>query len=71
MLNQDSSRTKEGFCNAAYKIELDNGKRVVLKIAPANASHLMSCEMNLMRAEVTAMKVVRENAALLVPSVLY
>ena len=62
---------KEGFCNAAYKIELENGKRVVLKIAPANASHLMSCEMNLMRAEVTAMKVVRENAALLLPSVLY
>ena len=31
----------EGYCNAAYKIELDSGNRVVLKIAPVNAVNLM------------------------------
>lgn len=61
----------EGFCNTAYKIELENGKCVVLKIAPANKANLMSCEMNLMQAEVAAMKLVSERTQLLLPNVLY
>jgi aminoglycoside phosphotransferase (APT) family kinase protein len=65
------SELTEGFCNAAYKIELDNGKRVVLKIAPADGANLMSCEVNMMQAEVTAMKLVSERKKLLLPKVLY
>lgn len=61
----------EGFCNAAYKIELESGKCVVLKIAPANSSNLMSYEINLMQAEVTAMNLVYEKSKLLLPRVLH
>lgn len=65
------SELTEGYCNAAYKIELDSGKRVVLKIAPANAVNLMSYEINMMQAEVAAMKLVSEKTHLLLPKVLY
>jgi aminoglycoside phosphotransferase (APT) family kinase protein len=65
------SELTEGFCNAAYKIELESGKRVVLKIAPANAVNLMSYEINLMQAEVWAMNLVNEKTHLLLPKVLY
>lgn len=61
----------EGYCNAAYKIELDNGKRVVLKIAPADCTNLMSYEINMMQAEVAAMKLVSKKTKLLLPKVLY
>ena len=61
----------EGFCNATYKIELESGKRVVLKIAPARVDSLMSYEINMMQAEVAAMNLVNEKTQLLLPKVLY
>ena len=61
----------EGFCNAAYLVELENGKRVVLKIAPANLDNLMSYEINMMQAEVAAMNLVSEKTRVLLPKVLY
>ncbi|HSN67006.1 MAG TPA: phosphotransferase [Fusibacter sp.] len=68
---KSQSELTEGYCNAAYKIELESGKRVVLKIAPANAVNLMSYEINMMQAEVAAMNLVSEKTHLLLPKVLY
>lgn len=50
----------EGCCNVAYKMKLSNGIKTILKIAPNTNVTLMSCEKELMKTEVTAMKLATE-----------
>lgn len=52
----------EGMCNAAYFIEFTDGQKSVLKIASANGKGLMSNEVNMMKAEVRAMELVRQKS---------
>lgn len=61
----------EGFCNVAYKIELEDGRTVILKIGPKSSEFLMSYEINMMQAEVTAMNLVREKTDILLPDVYF
>jgi aminoglycoside phosphotransferase (APT) family kinase protein len=49
----------EGMFNAAYRVDFADGTSV-LKIAAGNASGLLSNEVNLMGAEVAAMRILRE-----------
>ena len=51
----------EGFCNVAYRLELSKNKQVILKVAPAGTIRMMSCEQELMRTEVSAMKLAKKN----------
>lgn len=53
----------EGMCNAAYRIDLSDGRTTILKIAPANADALLRNEVALMAAEVRAMNLVRANTS--------
>ena len=50
----------EGMFNAAYRVDFADGASV-LKIAAGDASGLLSNEVNLMGAEVAAMKLLREH----------
>lgn len=58
----------EGMFNAAYRIDFTDGASV-LKIAAADASGLLSNEVNLMAAEVAAMRIVHEHGITCVPQV--
>ena len=60
----------EGFFNVAYEVVLP-GKAVILKIAPPIASNIMTYEHNMMQAEVTALRLVREKTSVPVPEILY
>ena len=51
----------EGMFNAAYQVDFTDGGASVLKIAAADASGLLSNEINLMQAEVAAMRLLREH----------
>lgn len=61
----------EGMCNAAYLVEFSDSSKSVLKIAPKNGNGLMSNEVNLMDAEVEAMRIVHENGGVKVAAVQY
>ena len=61
----------DGFCNVTYDISFDDGSESILKIAAANRSGNTSNEINLMSAEVQAMKLVRGHCAVRVADVLY
>lgn len=60
----------EGMFNAAYRVDFVDGASV-LKIAAGDASGLLSNEINLMQAEVAAMRIAREHGLTLVPQVQY
>ena len=51
----------EGMFNAAYRVDFADGGASVLKIAAADSSGLLSNEVNLMQAEVDAMRILREH----------
>lgn len=61
-LTEKITELTEGMCNAAYFIEFTDGSRSVVKIAAENNDGLMSNEVNMMDAEVKAMRIVNENA---------
>ena len=51
----------EGMFNAAYRVDFADGGASVLKIAAADSTGLLSNEVNLMQAEVAAMRILRDN----------
>lgn len=61
----------EGLCNVAYDISWEDGASSILKIASSDRSHNTSNEVALMKAEVKAMKIVKENCSFPVADVLY
>ncbi len=58
---KDYKELTEGYFNVAYEVELTNGKKTVLKIAPSKEVRVMTYEQNIMYSEVQAMRIVREN----------
>jgi aminoglycoside phosphotransferase (APT) family kinase protein len=58
-----------GWCNVAYVIRLRDGTRVVLKIAPPAGIEVMTYERDMMRIEVRALAMVREQTLVPVPAV--
>lgn len=61
----------EGTCNTAYRIEFTDGSSSVLKIATADESGRISNEVNIMLAEVKAMRIVHESNVVKVAEVQY
>lgn len=51
----------EGMFNAAYRVSFAEGSDSILKIAAASSDGLLSNEINLMQAEVAAMRVAHEH----------
>lgn len=60
----------EGFFNVAYEITLPD-RNMILKIAPPKTAKIMSYEHNIMKAEVDALRLVRQKTTVPVPEVLY
>lgn len=65
------SELTEGMCNAAYFVQFTDGTGSVLKIAVGDKSGLMTNEINMMKAEVEAMSIVKQNSAVKVAQVQY
>ena len=61
----------EGMCNAAYRVDFTDKEASVLKIASGSGETLMSHEVNMMEAEVNAMKLVYESGLVKVAQVQY
>lgn len=61
----------EGYFNIAYEVTLQNGKQVILKIAPPPQVSVMTCEKNIMAAEVETMRLVSKKTRCPVAEVLY
>lgn len=62
---------KDGWFNAAYAVRLSDGREVVLKIAPGESAEVMRYERDIMATEVATMRLVRENAGIPAPDVLF
>lgn len=61
----------EGMCNAAYLVSFTDGSSSVLKVASGSGQGLMTDEVNMMEAEVRAMRIVRERSAVKAAEVQY
>ncbi|MGC1374947.1 MAG: aminoglycoside phosphotransferase family protein [Anaerolineales bacterium] len=60
----------DGMYNAAYLIELVDGQKSVLKVAPPDHVKVLRYEKNIMRAEVDVLRLVRAQTEAPVPEVL-
>lgn len=60
---------KDGLFNAAYRIELDDGLKCILKVAPPDDVRVMRYEKDIMRAEVEVMRLVRAQTEVPAPEV--
>lgn len=60
----------DGFFNAAYLLELKDGARYVLKIAPHPSVRVLRYEKNIMQTEVEVMRLVKSRTDIPVPSIL-
>lgn len=68
---RDCRELPEGFCNAAYRLVLEDGRKMILKVAPRKEVRLMSCEKELMKTEVGAMRLAAQNGISGVAEVYY
>ena len=60
----------EGYFNVAYEVTLTNGTQTILKVAPAPGVRVMTYEINIMRSEVQAMRMVQAAGDIPAPCVL-
>ena len=65
------SELTEGFYNAAYRLETDQGLVCVLKIAPPPSVPVLRYEKDILRAEVEALRLVKAQTSMPVPEVLF
>lgn len=70
VLLQQFEECDEGWFNAVHRLELDDGTRCILKIAPPPAVRVLRYEHDLITTEVRALRLVREVTGLPVPGVL-
>jgi len=62
---------KLGWFNAAYNVQLADGREVILKIAPPSDAEVMLYEKNIMATEVATMRLVHQNPAIPVPEIYF
>ena len=62
---------KEGWFNVAYNIRLEDGREVVLKIAPPIGAEILTYEKNIMETEVSSMRLVKQNPLIPVPEIYF
>lgn len=60
----------DGMYNAAYLIELSDGQKMVLKVAPLDRVKVLHYEKDIMRAEVDVLRLLRARTGVPVPNVL-
>jgi aminoglycoside phosphotransferase (APT) family kinase protein len=60
----------DGWANAAYKVVLEDGQAVIVKVAPPSDTKMMSYEKGLMRTEVEVLRLVKQAGNVPVPDVL-
>jgi aminoglycoside phosphotransferase (APT) family kinase protein len=60
---------KQGWFNAAYEVKLEDGREVILKIAPPQGAEVMLYEKSIMKTEVASMRLVKKNPAIPVPEI--
>lgn len=60
-----------GYCNIVYEIILDQERQYILKIAPASNVLMMRYEKDLLKTEVTILKLMEDMTDIPVPKVLY
>lgn len=56
----DAVELKDGWANTAYRMELEDGRKTVLKISAPRGVQLMRYERDMMRAEVESMRLVAD-----------
>ncbi len=61
----------DGYFNAAYQIELTDGRRAVLKVAPSPAVRVMRYEHGILASEVQMLRLVRAHTQAPVPEVYF
>lgn len=66
---QAITELKEGWFNAAYRVRLEDGRTVVLKIAPPPGADVMQYERRIMHTEVAAMRRVQGLSGVPVPEI--
>ena len=62
---------RDGYFNAAYQIDLADGRRVVLKVAPSPGVRVMRYEHGILGSEVQMLRLVREHTNVPVPEVYF
>lgn len=60
---------KDGYFNAAYRLDLADGFRCVLKVAPPPTVRVLRYEFDIMTAEVETMRLVQARTAMPVPEI--
>ncbi|WP_239615988.1 phosphotransferase family protein [Cohnella mopanensis] len=63
------SELSDGWANSAYSIELEDGRKVVLKARPPEGIRFMRCEVDLMKTEVHAMRQLSSSGELPIPRI--
>jgi 5-methylthioribose kinase len=58
-----------GWFNTGYDLELNDGRSVILKVAPSAEAETLSCEKDIMRTEVEALRLIRATGLVPVPEV--
>jgi aminoglycoside phosphotransferase (APT) family kinase protein len=62
---------KEGYFNAAFRIELQDGLKCVLKVAPPPDVCILRYERDILRAEVETMQLVKSRTQMPIPAILF
>ncbi len=66
---QASEELREGYFNAAYRLELSDGLKCVLKIAPLAGVRILTYEQNILKTEVEMMELARARTEVPVPRI--
>ena len=61
----------DGSFNAVYLIEVPDGRRAVLKVAPCDDERVLRYEKNIMYTEVSVMQKIKRHTAVPVPDLYY
>lgn len=67
---KESEELSDGWANTAYRVELSDGKTVIVKVAPQASVKMMSYEKGLMKTEVETLRRMKEIGGIPVPAVL-
>lgn len=59
----------DGFFNAAFALDLDDGRRMVLKVAPRAEVPVLRYERGMMHAEIAVLEIVRRHTTMPLPAV--
>lgn len=62
---------RDGYFNAAYQIDMADGRRAVLKVAPPPDVRVLRYEHSILRSEVQMLRLVSEHTNVPVPTVYY